>query len=273
MSLIMKIAGADFSAFGLPTLKQTVFGFPADGLVGLYLFEDGDVDTAHAGVFLDSSGHKNNASLFSDFAAPVNRSYGLEVTDAAGLIINTGLPQTSEFTIVGCYNLTMDTATEEGYPTLTGDTGNKIPASKAATGSNNPRLALNVDLTGSKLSNGVYSSAGVMINGSARASVPAGYGQSDQPAILALTVASDTVGIQTLSGYKFSAQDADILSGYAALDEEILIGLWKHGATSALSGRLYGFAIYERGLDDVEISEAMAAMNARVAARGVVVVS
>lgn len=270
----MKIAGADFSASGLPTLKQTVFGFPADGLAGLYLFEDGDVDTAHVGSYLDSSGRQNNAELFSDFAAPVNRSYGLEVTDEAGLILNTGIPQTGEFTILACVNLTMDTVDNDGYPTYTGDTGNRIPATRESYGDNSLRLALNVSLQNSTYSNGVFSDGGVMLNGSGRNVIdPELYGGSDEPAVLALTVSADTVRIQTLSGYSFSAQDSDIAAGYADLDEEIVIGLWKHNITSAISGRLYGFAIYDRGLSESEVSEAMSAMNARVASRGVAVVA
>lgn len=273
MSLVMKVAGADFSQSGLPKLKQTILGFPSLGLAGLYLFEDGTVDTAHTGVFIDSSGRKNDASLFSDFSAPVNRSYGLEVTNSAGLILNTGIPQTGDFTILACVNLTMDTVSAEGYPTYTGDTGNKIPATKASTGSNSPRLALNVDLSGGGHSNGMYSAGGTLLGGDVRVTIPYSRGGSEQPAIMALKVSGDSAELRTLSGFEYSAQDADIPAGYAALDEEVVVGLWKHSTTSPLSGRLYGFAVYDRPLSDVEVAEAMAAMNARVAARGVVVVS
>lgn len=275
MSLIMKIAGADFSASGLPTLKQTVFGFPADGLAGLYLFEDGDVDTAHVGSYLDSSGRQNNAELFSDFAAPVNRSYGLEVTDGSGLIMNTGIQQTGDFTILVCANLTMDPDLLDGYPTYTGDTGNAIPATRGATGNNTPRLVINTALQGSEIdTNGLYSHNSTYTAGASRIAVgKSAYGGANQPAILALSVQSDVVNFRTLSGYGTTYTDSDITPGYSSLDENILLGLWAHGAPGDLSGRLYGFAVYERGLSDSELSEAMSAMNARVASRGVTVVA
>lgn len=275
MSLIMKIAGADFSDSGLPKLKRAVFGFPAEGLAGLYLFEDGTVDTAHIGAFTDSSGRKNDAALFSDFSPPVNRSYGVEVTDGAGLIMNTGIKQPSNFTILVCANLTMDPDLLGGYPTYTGDTGNSIPATKASNGGNTPRLVINASLTGSESdTNGLYSNASLYTAGVSRVAVnKAAYGGANQPAILALSVVGDVVNFRSLSGFKSEYTDSDITPAYASVDRDMVLGLWSHGAPGNLSGRLYGFAVYERGLDDVEMTEAMEAMNTRVSARGVTVVS
>jgi hypothetical protein len=274
MSLILKVAGANFSQSGLPKLKQTILGFPAEGLAGLYLFEDGSVDTAHTGEFLDSSGRANNASLFSDFSAPVNRSYGLEVTDGAGLILNSGIKQPSQFTILVCANLSMPTDSHNGYPTYTGDTGNGIPSSKASSGNNSPRLAINTALQGADDSNGLYSANSEMLRGKARIRVPEGtYGSANQPALMALSVGLDSLMFRTLSGFKAPVSDPDIQTGYAAVNEDVLLGLWAHGSPGGISGRLYGFAVYERALNDDEMSEAMAAMNTRVSARGVVVVS
>ncbi len=275
MSFIIKIKGADFSASGLPVLKQTVLGFPGEGLAGLYLFEDGTVDAAHVGPFVDSSGRENDAVVYSDFAAPVNRSYGLEVTDGSGLIIDTGIPQGGEFTVVACLNNTMDSAVLDGYPTIFGDTGNNIPANKSASGSNNPRLSINMGLSGSSTNDiALFNNAGNLLNGATRVKVSESqYGSGNQPSILALTISADTVGFRTFSGFDHSITDADISAAYTGVAGTMAVGIWAHGSPDGISGRLYGYAIYDRALSDTEIAEAMAAMNTRVAARGVVVVS
>lgn len=273
MSLIMKIAGADFSESGLPKLKQTVLGFPGEGLAGLYLFEDGAVDAVHTSSFLDSSGRKNNAVLFSDFAAPVNRSYGLEVTDVAGLILDTGIPQGADFTVVACLKNTIDTAPQDGFPTWFGDIENGIPVNKAGTGSNSPRFAPNMSLSSDSNNNGLYGLLGMFPNGASRVSVnEVAYGRADEPAIISFKVSADSVDFSTLSGFSYSAVDPDIATAYAGSAGNMTIGLWTHGTYStSITGQLYAFAIYERALSDVEISEAMAAMNSRVAARGITV--
>jgi hypothetical protein len=275
MSLIIKIAGADFSASGLPKLKASVFGFDAEGLLGLYLFEDGVIDTSHPGPFLDSSGRNNDAVVFSDFASPIQRGYGLEVADTAGLIIDTGIIQSAEFTVVACLRNTIDSSVVSGYPTWFGDTGNNIPSKKSAQGTNQPRLTANMQITTSVNRNGIFSLNGLMMNGRTRYDVSeANYGSASAPAVMSMRVGGDSVSFKTVSGYSVSETDVDISQGYLNLSDTMTVGLWGHaGLNSGISAELYGFAIYDRALSDAEMAEAMAAMNARVSARGVVVVS
>ena len=174
-----------------------------------------------------------------------------------------------------CANLTMDADLSTGYPIYTGDTGNSIPATKGSIGANSPRLVLNTSLGGSEVdTNGLYSEGTLYTKGISRIAVSKGaYGGANQPGILAFSVAGNDVNFRSQSGYGFAYTDEDITDGYASLNEDIVLGLWKHGTGSAISGRLYGFAVYDRGLSDSEMSEAMAAMNTRVSARGVAVVS
>lgn len=276
MSLIIKVAGADFSATELPKLKQSVLGFPGFGLAGLYLFEDGVVGSPHSGQFLDDSGKGNTASIYSNFSSPVVRDYGVEITDTDGLIIDTGIPQGADFTVIGCLSNTIDTSLVDGFPAWFTDTGNNIPVAKGSEGSHDLRIVMNALLSDAANSNGAYDVSNTLL-GKVRPGIDETlYGSANQPGILSLRVSSadGAVDIKTLSGYSLSTTSVPAAAMYSNLTaESMVVGLWPHTGAKGISGRLYGFAIYDRALNDEEVVEAMAAMNTRVSARGVVVVS
>lgn len=271
MSLAIVIGGADFSASKLPRLQATREGFPAVGLAGLYLLKDG-VNGVHSGVFTDSSGAGNNGSVLGDYDLPAQRDYGVEITSESGLVIDTGIQLPSEFTVIGCLRSTMDNEVDTGFPTWFGDTQNGIPSTKSASASNSPRLAPNQDFTGSGLAtNGVFSGSASMLP-SIRQTISAHkYGSAAAPAVMAMRIKADTVTLKTINGYQMSHSDANILSGYQNQDGNIVIGYWKHGSSLGLSAELYGFAIYDRALTDLEIDDAMSAMYDHVSARGVAI--
>lgn len=270
MGLAIVIKGADFSASKLPKLRPTIKGFPAVGLAGLYLLQDGD-EGSHTGTFVDSSGNGNHGEIVGDYVTPAQRSYGVEVLDGAGLVINTGIQQPSDFTVIGCLKSSMDNATASGWPAWFGDTENQIPLTKAAPGDNGPRLAPNQDFSGTQIaSNGVYAQDGIMLPFSRHS-----YGASEhanERVVMGMRVAGDVVSLRSLGGKNFTHTDPDIKSGYENQTGKMCVGYWKHGGFTGLAAELYGFAIWDRALSDEEYIAALDAMGKHAEAQGVSVV-
>ncbi|MFZ3485777.1 hypothetical protein, partial [Sphingomonas sp. 3-13AW] len=105
MSILITVPGADFSAIGNPKVNKLLYGFPADNLEALYLFESGTVGEAYAGPATDRSGRGNNAPLIPGsvaFKTAGGVATSLDrVTRTGGLAFFSPVPLTDKFTVFG----------------------------------------------------------------------------------------------------------------------------------------------------------------------------
>lgn len=266
MSVIIRVPGADFSDSGLPKLQRQIYGIPADGIVGLYLFEDGTEGDAVSQI-TDLSGNGNNAELYATSDTATKRSYGIEISGVLGSAFNTGIQQTPEFTVIACAKHKVQEVDYSGYPTFFTDTGGGYSNGHAN------RLSLNIDLNTPADTVGVYD-YGSEITGTTRDTIPSSKQLASNPFIVSLAISgsSGEYKFKSISGYSNSAtgKSAEIANEYNGLSSTMLIGFWPHGNDAAVDSEVYAYAIYDRLLSDAEIATAMSAIKARVESRGVV---
>tara|TARA_R110000744_G_C19371688_1_gene562885 strand:- start:5942 stop:6766 length:825 start_codon:yes stop_codon:yes gene_type:complete len=274
MSLVIKIKNADFSGSGLPLLEQTVQGFPADGLKGLYFFEEGENNTLHTGLFVDSSGNSNHGNLYLDFAPPINKNYGLEITDTNGLVIDTGIKLTPELTVIGCFENTMTKGVEPVYETHISDTLNIGIDHASGNPINTPRIAVNTRVNTNDFGDvGIYANNSSILDRTRSAEA----GNSRMPSIYAVGVSgiSGDLKARSLDGVNYNRSNADIVQAYKTdlPESNIAVGMWGQGSRKELSGKLYAFAIYDKLLTDEQFTKAITAMNQKMIERGITVYS
>ena len=101
----------------LPVVEEIVAGFPATDLYALYLAEEGANGQAHAGAFLDSSGHDRHAVLAPLWGQPIKESYGFTVP-VNGIPIHTPLTLGGSFSVVMAVQIAAEGASAVNYANL-----------------------------------------------------------------------------------------------------------------------------------------------------------
>lgn len=267
MSLIIKLKNTTFGNLGLPTLVQTILGFPANGLQGLYLLEEGAVDVAHSGIFLDSSGKGNHASRRGDWPAPTRRSYGMEAASPDGCCIETPVVMTPSLTWVFAGRYT-NPASSSAFPTFVGPSGG-IGTSRTATNGNGVNFTINTDTAA--LDWGSYRAPAWAGDANLRYRVSGNNNDALEPSVAAVTFdnVAGTYLMKELGGMRDSRSGfAGEMAEHASSTSKVCFGVWRQGAGNA-SAEIYLAVCYNRALTEAELDLAMEAARARVAARGV----
>lgn len=138
------VPGADCSASGIPRNTRYVPGtkIPEAGMLGVFLFEDGEVNAWHNGEFANSIRGGQPGRVFRGWSAPQMRNFGtapggFRVTDVNGSLIDTRIPaQRSQFTVAYVAKTHPKHGTPNPYNLvhiLSSDTANAIPATNAGT--------------------------------------------------------------------------------------------------------------------------------------------
>lgn len=271
MSLLIQVRGADFSALGLPKLQQTLFGFPAAGLKGLYLLEDGVENTVFSGPFTDSSGNGNHAKVRNTWTAPLKRASGITTNSEHGMIIETPIPANTSFSWVIVARHTLPVESKTGlYPTFAGSTDG-LSADMTSGMPNLKGAVINVDLAGgSNFFNtwGVFSNEGALSR--------KGVVGTDASVVSVFGVTFDSISgdliMMDISGARTDFNDEVVAAAIRGLAGNIVFGCWKHGNVYPISGENHLFAHYDRVLPETDLVKAMHAAKSRVESRGVAVV-
>jgi hypothetical protein len=272
MSLILKAKGADFSGLSLPKLIKTIGGLPADGLVGLYMLNDGVLGESVSSL-IDSSGNGNDATLYGATVAPIQTATGLNVTDIYGVKFNTGIQQGAEFTVIACIKPNYTSTDATTYPTLFGDTG-VISSSYGTSNPHNKRLQLNLNhnVNGAGFSTGVWDYEGIAKSGTA-------YSRYTNTSYASSKAVVTSLSVDNIGNVRFADYNKDIIlkdispslvaNAYVGLSVTQVIGCWAHQSSTKNPCELYGFAIYNKSLSDDELTFALAKMRGIVASKGV----
>lgn len=277
MAFIRMNASADYS---LSPLKKLIllnaFGFPRVGLKALYLFDEiATLGVPFAGPFLDASGNGNHATIFPGRAGPIKRTYGIEITDQHGLILQTPVPMPDKHTIVAAMRSTMNTASVDGYPTLFGDAGMGIPGDKTlahstTSGPSGGRVIPTMELAGSADRYGLYSSLNVFA-GAGRLNLDQdAYGKASDRQVWAFSFDNDigkTV-FATRSGGSIGGTYPALAGAVTGDDINIVLGIWPNGASRPATGEIRCFAVYDDYLSDEARRNAIDAAAAFAGANG-----
>jgi hypothetical protein len=274
------IPGSDASQSGLGKMLSYPRGFSSDGLLGLYLFDEGVVGQPHSGVFRDSSRNNNHAERYLDFSPPVKNAGGIAVTDPLGFWMNTGIVQPSQFTVVACLKHTINVVGLGGTvsaPAWQSDTLNAPPASKIA-----PAAMSNRIVPGMRLGSNNTARFHGLRDGSTGAAQLGTLTQSftetngNSPANMSViayginATAGKVFWAQRTSGYVFERTDTDIATAFAPEPgRQILLGLGPVGGFTPVTGEIVGFAVYGKYMRNAEWIAPAQAMANIAAARGV----
>lgn len=280
MSLIIKLKNTNFGATGLPVLERSVYGFPADGLSGLYLMEDGAVDAVYNGTFADSSGLDNHASRRGDWSAPTRKSYGMQTAAGNyGLCIETPIPMGPNVTAIFVGRHTQVTTTGNGYPAVFGPASG-ILTTQAGNHPDNKDFCINIDLaTGSgndwAAYNGNFGTDPWGALGT-RLRPTQTVGKAGTPSVVATTFDNDAGKflIKTLDAnarYEATGLIGERSEWVGNTADKICFGIWRHANQGAISGEIMLAAFYSKALTEAQLDRAMEAARARVAARGVTI--
>ena len=268
MPLKITIPGADFSGLGLPKFIRRAYGFPADALAGLYLFENVTIGDPVA-VALDYSGSAANAPLLGGSVTPTRTAAGATFTSGNGMM--WAPPIAYGGAMSGIAVLRCTSATANGFypaianrsgavPNLAGDPSyaNTLAISffrDPASTSPRPALFANPDWT---------SPAGV-------AKVLTNPGALNDWFAVAWSIdpATGTVRMRTNKDQEVTAVEGDRVAEYATRDDEF----WRVGFTRinglSIAGDIGLFALYSAAFDQTGLSELISAAAARMAGRGV----
>lgn len=268
------IPGIDASQSGLGRSLPLVRGLPADGLQALYLFDNGQVGQP-VNQFVDLSGKRNHGHLYGNYAAPVQRTWGVEVQSVNGLMIATGVPVGQSATVVLALEARVPGNESGVFPTHFGTTANAYNIDPAAYVANANTPVVNFSGAGAFGSYALFDgTTGTSVLGATRTALVGGPGNS-QPAVLGLRIngPANTMGLRANSGAEQVVSRASIGSHYAQDRGEILLGAWGQGSQRTAASpnyRLFGAAVYDRVLDDEMLSVAMRGIRRQAEAAGIV---
>ncbi|MEM7709376.1 MAG: hypothetical protein AAF264_01215 [Pseudomonadota bacterium] len=277
--MITTLPDADFSSSRAPRARPLRYGFDVTGLKGLWLFEDGDIDQPHVGPFQDYSGLGSDLTLYTGRTAPIRRSYGLEVADVDGLILESAISSgLAEFTMLAAVKPRLPGDEAGVYQTIFGSTDTPLPPADTGRHDHQTFPVINFDGTSPAASAewAVFDYSGDVF-GSVRPVVDGGSagGSLNDAVVLdfAVSASADTarIGTHLSTPRTFTSQ---ALGDYYSQSRSgvLTFGAWPEGFSRTVASpqaELYGFALYDRYLDAEALTYARAAMTARIEARGV----
>lgn len=273
MSLIIRIKDADYSASGLPKLEKTIFGFPAEGLIALYLCEDG-TSGQELTTLIDSSGNGNHATLWTGYANPRRTADkgGIVTGSDLGVGFDTGIPITAEKTLIwaGKHTIPNWSAGNNGYPTQLSST----ESLSATSNSHNRCLATNYNLSTQNSYEvntfGAYSADSAIGDeigkGTSRWFVYKNLGH--ELGVEALTLGQNGyLSLKSKDGTTKTDTFAGLVDYEANRNGNHAVGLMRHNAVGC-TGEVQIVALYDRVLDSATFSQAWAAARSRMIQRG-----
>jgi hypothetical protein len=129
MGIAHTFTDANFAGSPAPKYIKRISGFPTPDLVGLYLLQDGTVGQPMPSSLANAvagSSHPT-ATRNAGHPAPIQRSYGMELTPAAQLsLYDTGLPIAPSFTVVFAGRCTSASTATSQFPTYVRPKANNI---------------------------------------------------------------------------------------------------------------------------------------------------
>lgn len=287
MGLIIRVKDADFSKSGLPKLRSTRFGFLTDGLIGLYLFDDGAVDSVYS-MAIDNSGEGNHAPLRGTWTGAIRKSFGVQCGDN-GVVYECPTKALRNFTwIVAAKTLIPNVlAGGKGFPRYMGTTG-CVGTDPAAVNSGNSHIYINTDCqTASNASWGVQYNGGTpagwpVATGTPTARMPfsgAATTANSSIAGISLNTADDVLLLMTSSNSSaVVTQDQGYEAMLTAYTDPLLvthkhtIGAWRSTTLATIvPAELYLAVIYNRALSPIELANVMGNARSICTNRGIVI--
>lgn len=278
MSLRITLPGTDFSGLGLPTLETFIEGFPGGSdLRVLALFADGAVGSPHPGPYLNSARPTEPLTLMTGRVAPLRQSFGLEVTDPNGLILQSSQIAAGSFTLV--YAVRVDASGVAGhFPTFFASSEDAYPVSPTESHTNAPFPCVNFDArqVADAGTYGIYDRDRILVSGSSRPLVlSAATASTGDWAIHGLQIDTDNAIARhcSVSGGEVSVANPAIPAFFdaAARTGTFLFGAWPHSTvrpSTAPFALVGGFALYAGAISSPRFTVAIQAMARFMAARG-----
>jgi len=272
--MLFRSSNADFSDTAMPVPVLYKRGFPASGLLGLYLFGEVDAGDNNPGPYLDLSGNNNHATRAATRAVPVQRSYGLEIADQYGFYMSCPFAQPASWTVVAGILANAQTGTQEVH--ILSNSGNGTPATATDFWSQSPWPTLSLPV-GSDTAIRAYSGTGDFSDSSAQSTVPLALasGKRGQSIIPAMSVngSDGRVRVSAKSGQIASVTTAKMIARQAnTAPSNVFLGLMNFVSRFPVTGQVYGFSYYNRELSTEELAIAVGAMNAVMVERGLTTV-
>lgn len=273
MSLIIRV-NQNAPDIGQPVLQRRIFGFPAAGLVGLYLMDEAAIDAPVTTVH-DHSGNNNHAVLRAGYTAPVQKTHGLAITATNGAIFDTPIAQSNDLTIVIASRLTgAYSGGSQGFPTLVSNSLNNT-GGVAANGACENGVIVNVD---EQNNNTALHTPGVTIRAKSPSpvSIPVDTRKWPDNAQVALNWRVHSVQWEHVAGRLrqrnggYTRTDT-VGAGatMAATGGVFTFGCMRYFTGSLLSADLGVLAIYNTSVSDADVDTDIVAAKAVMSGRGV----
>lgn len=270
MPLKIVIPGADFSGLGLPRFTPRALGFPAEGLAGLYLFEDGEVGDA-VSVAVDSSAAGANATLLSGSASPTRSAEGIAFTTGNGIM--WAPPFAYGGAMSGVAVLRCTTAAASGlYPALANRSGAVPNLSGDPSYTNTLAVTLFRDLSTTTPRPALFANPDwVSPSGAAKVLTLTGAVNDWFAFAWSVDPVTGAVRMRTNQDQEVSATETARVAEYAARSAEF----WRIGLTRingiSVAGGMGLFALYTGARDQTGLAELISSARTRMAERGVTI--
>lgn len=285
MVMVITVDGTGNPGTGLGRIIPLIDGMPAQGLLSLVDFDGGTNGQANPGPYLDKSGLGNNLTLKPGYDAPIQRATGLEVLSPHGAPLGSMISGAMrDFTVVIAATPLMP-GSESGVLTNffsadqpSFDDGN--PANSNATPTNYPVL----NITGSSAAGSwaLYASTSAIAWGSPDRRVLTSAPGLGVPALMAISVSgteqvSGVAGVIRTMAYGQAEQlisspaIASFFDGVTSRPN-LAFGVWPNGSARSAApilARLHAVAVYERSMTGTQMTDILARMRTRMAARGI----
>jgi hypothetical protein len=255
----------------MPAPSVRKYGFPVSGLIGLYFFMEAAIGQANAGPYQDWSGNGNHATKASNRATPVQRAYGLEITDQYGWYLQTPFAQPDSFSVIaGVYADAQAGGTTEVHFSSCSANGQPTDPTQYWTQTPYPTLSM---VVGADAPIRAYSGQGEFSDSAMQSVIQlsTSSGKRGQWIVPAMSVKGDTGNIKVTakSGELVQATTTKLVTRYAASDPaNMFLGIMPIVQRFPVTGKVGAFAVYNRQLPDDEMTIATAVMAKIMTDRG-----
>ncbi|WP_191569531.1 hypothetical protein [Paracoccus yeei] len=285
MVMVITVDGTGNPGTGLGRIVPLIDGMPPDGLLALVDFDGGVEGDAFAGPYLDKSGNGNNFTLKPGYAAPIQRSYGIDVTSPHGAIMATGIAGTMpNLTIIAA--LTPMIPGGESGITINAFGGNQSSFDDGTPSNSNPTATdypvINMVGSGATGTWALYADATRIPWGVGNRQTFNGSPGYAQPAILGVSLSGtqESGGVTGVARLMAHGQAEKVIASTALASffdgvtarPNLVVGVWPTGSARSAApvlARLHSYAIYSRSMSTAEMAEVLDRMHTRLAARGI----
>lgn len=271
-AIIQQYADYTKSGLGFVTLSDE-HGFPTGSFAGLWYLTKDSSGTHYAngasvdGPFYDESGNGNHASIVSS-STPEKQTWGLDVTDADGLVLDTGINFPASGTaIVGIQSTVSSAVAHHQFwlrPNLF------LPATKSGDYGSWEAPSPSMTTTANATADGkVYENSHGILDtdeaqlGETRLSIPKWRVQADGFGVLCFRWNNVTGRIElfSLNGGFVTYQNAGLIGYFSAFTAfTTCMGIIPFSTIRPCTGRLFACALATSALDNVVAFQAMNAV-------------